>query len=80
VFYILHIRHVGVDASLLLHEVLECHNASNTIARLTLVDTAHVYDYFFFLVILDMTWTLGLVITRHFRDSYYVQINLLFKL
>ena len=47
-FYILHIRHVGVDASLLLHEVLECHNASNTIARLTLVDTAHVYDYFFF--------------------------------
>lgn len=62
--YILHISHVGVDVSLVLHEVLECHNASNTIARLTLIDTAPVYDYFFFLFSLDMTWTLGLVITN----------------
>lgn len=49
VLYVLHISHVGVDGSMLLHEMLECHNASNTIARLTLVDTAHAYDYFFFL-------------------------------
>lgn len=47
--YILHISHVGVDVSMVLHEVLESHNASNTIARLTLIDTTPVYDYFFFL-------------------------------
>jgi len=44
VLYVLHISHVGVDASLLLHEMLECHNASNTIARLITSFSCQLHD------------------------------------